>query len=81
LVGGRLDYLHNRPVAALVYQRREHSINLFIWPSSPGDEAAPKKATRQGFHMFQWTSSRMTFWTVSDLNEDELQEFVRLIQG
>src|SRR5271157_5619043 len=51
LVGGRLDYLHNRPVAALVYQRRKHSINLFIWPSSPGDGAAPKKATRQGFHM------------------------------
>jgi anti-sigma factor RsiW len=53
LVGGRLDYLHGRAVAALVYQRRKHSINLFIWPSSPGDEAAPKKATRQGFHILQ----------------------------
>lgn len=80
LVGGRLDYLHNRPVAALVYQRRKHSINLFIWPTSPGDEAAPTKATRQGFHMTRWTGSRMTFWAVSDLNEGELQEFVRLIQ-
>jgi anti-sigma factor RsiW len=81
LVGGRLDYLHNRPVAALAYQRRKHSINLFIWPSAPGDEAAPKKATRQGFHMIQWTRSGMTFWAVSDLNEGELREFVRLIQG
>ena len=81
LVGGRLDYLHNRPVAALVYQRRKHSINLFIWPSSPGDEAAPKKLTRQGFHLIQWTRSRTTFWAISDLNEEELQEFVRLIQG
>jgi anti-sigma factor RsiW len=80
LVGGRLDYLHNRAVAALVYQRRKHSINLFIWPSSPGDEDAPPKATRQGFHMIRWTSPAMTFWAVSDLNEVELQEFVRLIQ-
>jgi anti-sigma factor RsiW len=80
LVGGRLDYLHNRPVAALVYQRRKHSINLFIWPSLPGDEAAPRKATRQGFHMIRWTSSGMTFWVVSDLNEAELHEFAGLIQ-
>jgi len=81
LIGGRLDYLHGRAVAALVYQRRKHTINLFIWPSSPGDEAAPKTATRQGFHILHWTRSGMTFWAVSDLNEGELQEFVRLIQG
>jgi anti-sigma factor RsiW len=81
LVGGRLDYLHGRAVAALVYQRRKHSINLFIWPSSPGDEAAPKTATRQGFHILQWTRSGMTFCAVSDLNEGELQEFVFLIRG
>ena len=80
LVGGRLEYLHNRQVAALFYQRRKHSINLFIWPSSPGDEAAPPNATRQGFHLIRWTRSGMTFWAVSDLNEGELQEFVRLIQ-
>ena len=61
LIGGRLDYLHDRAVAALVYQRRKHTINLFVWPSSPGEEAAPKPATRQGFHILQWTKSGMTF--------------------
>jgi anti-sigma factor RsiW len=81
LVGGRLDYLQSRPVAVLVYQRRKHSINLFVWPSAPSDEAAPEQVTRQGFHMVHWTSSKMTFWAVSDLNEGELQEFVRLFQG
>jgi anti-sigma factor RsiW len=81
LIGGRLDYLHNRAVAALVYRRRKHSINLFIWPSRSGDEASPRKATSQGFHILQWIRSGMTFWAVSDLNERELQEFVRLIQG
>jgi anti-sigma factor RsiW len=81
LVGGRLDYLHDRAVATLVYRRRKHPIDLFVWPSPSGAEASPRKATRQGFHMIQWTRSGMTFWAVSDLNEGELQEFVRWIQG
>jgi anti-sigma factor RsiW len=81
LVGGRLDYLNNRPVAALVYQRRKHSINLFIWPSVPGSETTSRMVTRQGYHLFQWTESGMTFWTVSDLNEPELQDFVNLIKS
>ncbi len=72
LVGGRLDYLHNRPVAALVYQRRKHSINLFIWPSPSGFEGATSTVTRQGYHLFQWTQSGMTHWAVSDLNDREL---------
>jgi anti-sigma factor RsiW len=80
LVGGRLDYLHNRPVAVLVYQRRKHSFNLFIWPSAPGSETRSRMVTRQGYHLFQWTQSGMTFWTVSDLNERELEDFVNLIK-
>jgi anti-sigma factor RsiW len=80
LVGGRLDYIHGRPVAALVYQRRKHSINLFIWPAIPGSETATRMVTRQGYHLSQWTQSGMTHWAVSDLNDRELQEFVRLIQ-
>jgi anti-sigma factor RsiW len=81
LVGGRLDYLHNRPVAALVYQRRKHSINLFVWPSAPGSETTSRMVTCQGYHLVQWTQSDMTFWAVSDLNERELQEFVNLIKS
>jgi anti-sigma factor RsiW len=81
LIGGRLDYLDNRPVAALVYQRRKHSINLFIWPSVPGSESPSRMVTRQGYHLFQWSQSGMTFWTVSDLNERELQDFVNLIKS
>ena len=81
LVGGRLDYLHNRPVAALVYLRRKHSIDLFIWPSAPGSETTSRMVTCQGYHLVQWTQSDMTFWAVSDLNERELQEFVNLIKS
>jgi anti-sigma factor RsiW len=80
LVGGRLDYLDNRPVAALVYKRREHVINLFIWPSTPGSETATGALTRQGYHLVHWTQSGMNCWAVSNLNEGELQDFVRLVQ-
>jgi anti-sigma factor RsiW len=80
LIGGRLDYIHGRPAAALVYQRRKHSINLFVWPATTGSETATIVVTRQGYHLFQWTQSGMTHWAVSDLNDRELQQFVRLIQ-
>ncbi len=78
LAGGRLDYLQNRPVAALVYQRRKHFINLFIWPST--HDSGQKAVMRQGYNLLHWTQSGMIFWAASDLNNTELQEFVKLIQ-
>jgi anti-sigma factor RsiW len=80
LAGGRLDYLNNRPVAALVYQRDKHIINVFLWPSdnkAPG-ESAP--VTRQGFHVFHWERAGMTYWVVSDLEEGQLAKFVQILQ-
>jgi anti-sigma factor RsiW len=79
LVGGRLDYLEDRPVAALVYQRRKHFINLFIWPA-PKD-ARQQAVMRQGYNLLHWNQSGMTYWAVSDVNSAELQEFARLVQG
>jgi len=81
LVGGRLDYLNNRPVAALVYRRQQHFINLFIQPSSQGSEVDQKTVARQGYHLFHWTKAGMIYWVVSDLNESELQQFAKLVQN
>jgi len=79
LVGGRLDYLANRPVAALVYRRRQHVINLFVWlaPHQAGGETI---RLYQGYTLQHWTTAGMTYWAVSDLNDSELKEFVRLVQ-
>jgi anti-sigma factor RsiW len=78
LVGGRLDYLQNRPVAALVYQRRKHIINLFIWPST--HDLGQRAAMRQGYNLLHWSQSGMVFWAASDLNYRELTGFANLIQ-
>jgi anti-sigma factor RsiW len=78
LVGGRLDYLAGRPVAALVYQRRLHTINLFVWPAS--QNAPPSSESRRGFQIQHWTRNQMSYWAVSDLNAAELGEFVRALE-
>ena len=80
LMGGRLDYIGDRAVAALVYRKQQHVINLFVWPASQTVRAAPTMATNQGYNVIQWTSAGMAYWAVSDLNNGELQEFVGLIQ-
>jgi mycothiol system anti-sigma-R factor len=75
LIGGRLDYLDNRPVAALVYGRRKHFINLFIWPAAADSTRAPKTMTRQGYQLLHWADSEFNYWAVSDVNIDDLQTF------
>ena len=80
LVGGRLDYLQDRQVAALIYQRHKHFVNLFIWPAPRSSNTTEKPAVRQGYNLIHWNQSGMTFWAVSDLNPAELREFVELIK-
>ena len=80
LVGGRLDYIQGRAVAALVYQRQKHSINLFVWPSAQAD-SAPQAHTQQGFQMLRWSAGGMHYWLVSDLAASELQVLAKAMQS
>ncbi|SRR6266568_1986670 len=77
LYGGRLEYIANRPVAALVYQRRKHFVNVFIWPASTASDTKPTAQVRQGYNLVHWTAAGMTYWIVSDLNLAELQQFAQ----
>jgi anti-sigma factor RsiW len=80
LYGGRLGYLNNRPVAALIYQRRLHYINLFIWPAEQAGSTGEVAIQIQGYNLIHWSGSGMNFWAISDLNSVELREFVHLVQ-
>lgn len=80
LVGGRLDYLGGRPVAALIYHRHLHPINLYVWPSADKD-MAPQVQDRQGYHLAHWTSAGMDYWAVSDLAANELKTFVQIVRS
>jgi len=80
LVGGRMDYLDGRPVAALVYQRSQHLINLFVWPSNNTAIKQQDQLTRQGYNVIHWTQAGMSYWLVSELNLTELTECAQLLK-
>jgi anti-sigma factor RsiW len=79
LVGGRLDFLEGREVAALIYQRREHFINVFVWPNTTGPTPSQAVESRQGYNIMQWSHDGFQCWAVSDIGASDLAEFVRLL--
>jgi anti-sigma factor RsiW len=81
LMGGRLDYIDHHAAAALIYKRREHVINVFVWPASGG---LPTRATRsdgRGYHVVFWTNDGVAVWVVSDLALDELDAFAQKLDA
>jgi anti-sigma factor RsiW len=81
LIGGRLDYVDGHPVAVIVYQRRMHNINVFLWPNHGAADDAVKHEDAQGYQILHWNGAEMTYWVVSDLNNVELLEFARALRG
>jgi anti-sigma factor RsiW len=76
LLGGRLEYFEGHNAAALVYGRRAHIVNLFVWPSATSTPESSE--TRNGYQMRTWSGNGMIFWAVSDINQSELAGFVAL---
>ena len=72
LVGGRLDYIHERVVAAVVYRRRQHIINVFVWPAG-AHEALPVELRHDGYNLLGWSQRGLQFWAVSDVDPADLQ--------
>jgi anti-sigma factor RsiW len=81
LIGGRLDYVDARPVAVLIYQRRMHNINVFVWPNHGSADSVIKQEDAQGYQILHWNGAEMTYWVVSDLNNAELLDLARALRG
>jgi anti-sigma factor (TIGR02949 family) len=81
LLGGRLDYVGGRSVAALVYGRRQHLINVYLWPAERGPSGGPSTSSAQGYHLLHWTNADYTYWAVSDLGLPELEDFANLLRA
>ena len=81
LVGGRLDYVDGRPVAVLIYQRRMHNINVFLWPNHGTADDAIREEDAQGYQILHWNGAETTYWVVSDLNNAELLELAHALRG
>ena len=84
LQGGRVDVVHGRTVAALVYGRRKHFVNVFMWPASDGDRASDgalrsASGSRQGYQWLAWGADGMEFCAVSDADASALQQLRSLL--
>jgi anti-sigma factor RsiW len=78
LQGGRIDVVHGRTVAALVYGRRKHFVNVFVWPTSEKD-SAPRAGSQQGYQWMEWRKGGMEFCAVTDAAPSALDELHRLL--
>ncbi|MDE2451581.1 MAG: anti-sigma factor [Gammaproteobacteria bacterium] len=76
LIGGRLDYIHGRTAAVLVYSHGKHVVELFVWPAS-GTGREPARATLEGYNVVHWTADGMSLSAVSDVEPAGLEEFAR----
>jgi len=81
LLGGRLDYIGGEPVASVVYKRRQHVINLFVAQRLGTAHAAVTGRSVQGYNVRHWSEQGLEFWAVSDLDPEELGDFVRKISA
>ena len=78
LVGGRLDYIGGRTVAVLVYKRRQHLVEVFVWPRER--EWPARSLERDGFKLERTASGGMGYWLVSDASRDDLAALQRLLR-
>ena len=81
LIGGRLDYIDGRAVASIVYRRRAHVINLFVIQEAASADHGAKLETMQGFNIQRWSAQGLEFFAISDINAEELREFVEKFEA
>ena len=77
LAGGRLDSINGKTVAAIVYHRRLHTVNLYVWPAK---DAAERSFVKDGFAVKEWSRNGLRYAAISDIAPAELQQFHKLFE-
>jgi len=80
LAGGRVDYVNDRIVAALVYKRRLHVIDAYVWPTRDANSSIGRQS-RQGINLLAWSDGGMRYYLVSDIDFNDLNELARLMRA
>jgi len=80
LAGGRVDSIQGRQVAALMYRRNRHVINVYVWPAAAGGTSRTDKSSNRGYNIIHWSGSGFEWWVISDLNSGELEQFSALLR-
>ncbi|NYT39342.1 anti-sigma factor [Sphingomonas sp. R-74633] len=81
LVGGRMDYIEDKPAAAIVYKRALHTINLFVRPAAGLSLPGASAVRHKGYSLVRWTNGGLEYWAVSDVDPNDLQLFRQAYQG
>jgi anti-sigma factor RsiW len=79
LLGGRVEIIDGRRVAALVYKRRDHIINVFMWPTAEAAVRLARHTSIKGYSVLTWDNAGTTYWAVSDLNAGEMHDLQKLL--
>jgi anti-sigma factor RsiW len=80
LAGGRLEHIDGRPAAALIFHRRLHAINLFIWPATNGPVQEYRRG-KDGYNAEGWSQGGLNFLAVSEIPAAELGQFAEAYRG
>ena len=79
LLGARVEIVDGRRVAALVYKRRDHIINVFMWPTAEAEVPGARHTNIKGYNALRWNAAGTTYWAVSDLNAGEMGDLQKLL--
>lgn len=77
--GARVDYLFDRPAAALVYGKGDKTVTVFVHPAL-GANFMGMRGQRNSYHVLSWTDARLAYFAISDLPARELDRFEEALQ-
>lgn len=75
LAGGRLDSIEGKTVAAIVYHRRLHTVNVYVWPAP---DASGRSLVKDGFAIEEWSRAGLRYAAISDIPASEVKQFAKL---